>query len=40
MGWDTEKIDGRFVAVREFTLAKSFHRSQISADVGRTVYLD
>lgn len=40
MGWDTEEMDGRFLAVREFTFAESFHRSQISTDVGRTVYLD
>jgi hypothetical protein len=40
MGWDTEEMDGRFLDVREFTFAESFHRSQISTDVGRTVYLD
>lgn len=40
MGWDTEEMDGRFLAVREFTFAESFHRSQISTDVGRAVYLD
>ena len=36
---DAEEMDGRFLAVREFTFAESFYRSQISTDVGRTVYL-
>jgi hypothetical protein len=40
MGSDTEEMDGRFLVVREFTFAESFHRSQISKDVGGTVYLD
>lgn len=40
IGWDTEEMDGRFLAVREFTFAESFNRSQISIDVGRTVNFD
>ena len=40
MGWDTEQMDGRFLAVRQFTFAQPFHCSQISKYVGRTVYLD
>jgi len=40
MGWDTGEMDGRFLAVSEFTFAESLHRSQVSTDVGRTVYLD
>jgi len=40
MGWDTEEMNGRFLAVREFTFVESFNRSQISIDAGRTVNLD